>query len=109
MLTFVVKSIDLTFSADYHSFGGGRKMIKTTLRIDGMACTMCEAHIQETIRKNFDVESVKANHKKAIAEVISRQELDEEKLRKVIGETGYDYLSKSSEPYEKKGLFGLFR
>ena len=26
-------------------------MIKTTLKIDGMMCGMCEAHIKDTIRK----------------------------------------------------------
>ena len=26
-------------------------MIKTTLKIDGMMCSMCEAHINEVIRK----------------------------------------------------------
>ena len=59
-------------------------MIKFTLNIEGMACNMCEAHIQDAIRRNFNIKSVKANHKKAIAEVISENELDENRLKQAI-------------------------
>lgn len=30
-------------------------MIKTTLKIDGMMCGMCEVHMNELIRNNFKV------------------------------------------------------
>ena len=30
-------------------------MVETKLRIDGMACGMCESHINDAIRNNFDV------------------------------------------------------
>ena len=83
-------------------------MIKSTLNIEGMACNMCEAHIQDAIRRNFHIKSVKANHKKAIAEVISESELDENRLKEVIDATGYKYNGMKKEPYEKKGLFSLF-
>ena len=33
-------------------------MYKTTAKIDGMACGMCEAHVNETVRKAFAVEKV---------------------------------------------------
>ena len=39
-------------------------MIKTTLKIDGMACSMCEAHINDCIRKNFKIKKVSSLHKK---------------------------------------------
>ena len=55
-------------------------MIKTTVKIDGMACSMCEAHINEIM---------------------------DEALRAAIDATGYTYLSSSAEPYVKKGLFGF--
>lgn len=80
-------------------------MTKTTLQIDGMACAMCESHINDTIRKNFSVKSVKSSFKKGISEVVSKEPLDEDKLKKAIADTGYTLLSVSAEPYEKKGLF----
>ena len=83
-------------------------MIQTTIDIDGMMCEMCEAHINNASRKNFTVKSAKSNRKKKQCVVVSEEALDEAKIRKVIGETGYDLLSISSEPYQKKGFLGLF-
>ena len=78
---------------------------KTTLSIDGMACGMCEAHICDTIRKDFDVKKVKASHTKKMAEIVSKEPLDEQKLRSAIGATGYTVTDVRSEEYVKKGLF----
>ncbi|MBR3233986.1 MAG: heavy-metal-associated domain-containing protein [Atopobiaceae bacterium] len=83
-------------------------MIQTVIGIDGMMCDMCEAHINDAIRKNFPVKSAKSNRKKKQCVVVSEEALDEERIRKVIARTGYDLLSISSEPYQKKGLFGLW-
>ena len=83
-------------------------MIQTTIGIDGMMCEMCEAHINDAIRKNFTVKSAKSNRKKKQCVVVSEEPLDEGKIRSVIGETGYDLLSITSEPYQKKGFLGLF-
>ena len=35
--------------------------------------------------------------------------IPEEELKNVIVKAGYDAVSVSSEPYEKKGLFSAFR
>ncbi|MBE6480342.1 MAG: heavy-metal-associated domain-containing protein [Atopobiaceae bacterium] len=84
-------------------------MIQTTLGIDGMMCEMCEAHINDAIRRNFAVKSAKSNRRKKQCVIVSEDELDQDKIRSVIGETGYDLLSISSEPYEgKRGFLGLF-
>ncbi len=80
-------------------------MTKTTLKIDGMACSMCENHMNDTIRKNFSVKSVKSSYQKGELVVISKEPLDEEKLRKAIADTGYQVTAITAEPYEKKGFF----
>lgn len=82
-------------------------MIKTTLKIDGMMCTMCEAHINEAVRNAFSVKKVTSSHTKNQSIIISESSLDEQKLRKAIDKTGYRVLSVQSEPYEKKGLFSF--
>ncbi len=80
-------------------------MLKTTVQIEGMACPMCEAHIKDVIRQTFpDAKKVTASHGKGIASFIS-EEVDEDKLKKAIADTGYTYVSSESEPYKKKGLF----
>ena len=80
-------------------------MVKITLTIDGMACGMCESHINDTIRRQFSVKKVTSSHKKKITEIIAENPPDEQALKQAIYQTGYTVLSVSTEPYEKKGLF----
>ena len=82
-------------------------MTKTTLGIDGMVCSMCEAHINDAVRRAFPVKKVSSSAAKKQCEIVSDEPLDEQKLRDVIAPTGYTLLSVASEPYEKKG-FSLF-
>ena len=82
-------------------------MYKTTVRIDGMACGMCEAHICDAIRKTFtDAKKVSASRSKGVACFLTEDVPDEGKLKNVIEATGYEYISVLSEPYVKRGLFG---
>ena len=82
-------------------------MIKTTLKIDGMMCSMCEAHICDVIRKAVPgAKKVSASHAKGEASFLTETDVDENVLKNAIAATGYTCLSVSSEPYEKKGLFG---
>ena len=84
-------------------------MIKTTIGIDGMMCGMCESHINDVIRREFKVKKVSSSHTKEIAEIISENEIDEEKIKKAIADTDYDVTSFKSESYEKKiGIFSFF-
>lgn len=83
-------------------------MTQTTIGIDGMMCDMCEAHINDAIRRNFAVKSAKSDHKKKRCVVVSEEPLDEARVREVIADTGYDLLSIEVAPYQKKKLFGLF-
>ena len=64
-------------------------MIQTTVKISGMACSMCEAHINDAIRAAFPVEKVSASHSKGEAVIVSREPLDAAALQKVINDTGY--------------------
>ena len=82
-------------------------MIKTTLKIDGMMCGMCESHINDTIRQNFKIKKVTSSHSKGTTEIISEDPLDEAAVKEAVGKTGYMVLEIKAEPYEKK-RFSLF-
>ena len=82
-------------------------MTKTTLKIDGMMCGMCESHVNDAIRQAFKVKKVNSSHSKGECVIISEEPLDEAKLQEVMEHTGYKLLSVEAEPYEKKGLFGF--
>ena len=59
-------------------------MVKITLDIDGMACGMCEAHVNDTVRKAFAVKKVSSSHSKGQTEIIADQPLDDDELKKAI-------------------------
>ena len=84
-------------------------MTKTTLKIDGMMCGMCESHVNDAVRKVFDVKKVTSSHSKGEAVIISENELPQDKLKDTIKETGYTLLNIKSEPYEKKGIFSFLK
>jgi len=66
--------------------------MKTILHINGMMCSMCESHINDAIRNNFDVKKVKSSKRKKQTVIVSEKPLDEEKIRNVITETGYELV-----------------
>ena len=82
-------------------------MVKTMVEVTGMACGMCEAHVNDAIRDAFAIKKVSSSHTKNETEIISEEELDAEKIKSVITEQGYEVGAIKSEPYQKKGLFGF--
>lgn len=81
-------------------------MIKTTLKIEGMMCGMCEAHICDAIRNAVpSAKKVSASRGKKEAVFLTEDSVDQELMRSVIDATGYTCLGVESSPYEKKGLF----
>ena len=52
-------------------------MIQTTVQVSGMACSMCEAHINDAIRAAFSVEKVSSSHSKGETVILSQEPLDE--------------------------------
>ena len=76
-------------------------MFKTTLGVEGMSCGMCEAHVNDAVRKAFPAA-------KKVSEVISEVEPDTDALRRAIDATGYRVTGCRVEPFEKK-RFSFFR
>lgn len=68
-------------------------MIKYLVKIEGMMCGMCEAHINDLIRKNFDVKKLKSSHRKNLTTFISDDLIDEDKLKELISKDGYNVIS----------------
>lgn len=80
-------------------------MEKYTIRVEGMKCGMCEAHVADVIRRAVPTaKKVKASRMKNEASFVSSAEIDKEALKKAIADTGYTVGDVSVEQY--KGLFG---
>ena len=82
-------------------------MVKTVLKIDGMACSMCEAHVNDAVRKAFAVKKVTSSHGKGRTEILSDAPLDEAALRDALTAAGYTVMAVRTEPYERRGLSRL--
>ncbi len=82
-------------------------MYKTTVKIDGMACSMCEAHVNDAVRRAFKVKKVTSSHKSGTCTILSETAPGQAELAAALDPTGYRVLSVESEPYQKKGLFGF--
>ena len=67
------------------------------VEIHGMKCSMCESHINDVIRKNFEIKSVKSNHRKNLTIIKSKEELDVNKIKEVIYKTGYEIINIEKE------------
>lgn len=80
-------------------------MYKITVNIEGMACGMCEVHINDAVRNSFKVKKVTSSHAKKQTVIIAESDISAQELKNVIAKAGYDAVSVNSEPYEKKGLF----
>lgn len=59
-------------------------MFKITAKVEGMACGMCEAHINDAVRQNFAVKKVTSSHSKGKTEIIAELPIDEDKLNSLF-------------------------
>ena len=60
-----------------------------SLEVPDMHCGMCEAHIEDTIRKNAKIKKVTANCHKSLVTIYSDEPLDMELIKTPITKTGY--------------------
>ena len=84
-------------------------MIKITLGVEGMKCVKCEARMDETVRKMLPVEKVSSSHENNETVLISEEDIADEKLQEAVVSAGFELTGIAREPYEKKGLFGIFK
>ena len=81
-------------------------MTKTNLRIEGMRCGMCEAHICDAIRRAVPgAGKVTASRSRKEASFLTEEPADAEKLKEAIRAAGYLCLSVETVSWEKKGWF----
>ena len=80
-------------------------MERIILKIEGMVCGMCEAHISDTVRKTLPAaRKVSSSARKGECSFLYEEDIDEDLLRKAINATGYRYQGLSKEPYQKKHI-----
>ena len=84
-------------------------MIRITVRVDGMMCGMCEAHVNDAVRRSLPVKKVTSHHKKKITVILTEQDVEDSRIQAVITESGYTCLGISREEIKPHGLAALFK
>ena len=59
-------------------------MLQYTIAVEGMACSMCEAHVNDAVRKAFPIKKVTSSHSKGQTQILCENRLDEDALRSAI-------------------------
>lgn len=72
-------------------------MFKITAKVDGMMCGNCEKHVNEAIKEAFSVKKVSSSHTDKETVILSKEDLDMDKVKAVIEETGYQVTDISKE------------
>jgi len=65
-------------------------MIKVFLNVEGMKCGMCEAHINDAVRKATKIKKVKSSHKRKETIIIMENDTDIQKIISSIKSLGYN-------------------
>lgn len=53
-------------------------MLQYTIAVEGMACSMCEAHVNDAVRKAFPIKKVTSSHSKGQTQILCENRLDED-------------------------------
>ena len=59
-------------------------MTQITLHIDGMMCGMCEAHVNDAVRKAIPVKKVNSSHSAGTCVILTEQDVDTDALKSAI-------------------------
>ena len=68
-------------------------MFKTTVKIEGMMCHMCEQHVDNALKEKLGVSKVKSSHKSGETVIISDSELTQAQIEQALDGSGYKVLS----------------
>lgn len=80
-------------------------MFKITVKVEGLKCANCERHMNEAITEAFSPKKVTSSHTANETVIVTKEDIDEGKLRKIIEEAGYQAMDIQKEI--KKSLFGF--
>ena len=84
-------------------------MIRITVKVDGMMCGMCEAHINDTVRKALPVRKVTSNHRKKETVILTEQDISDSAIEAAVTQSGYTFLGATHEEDRPRGLKALFK
>jgi Cu2+-exporting ATPase len=84
--------IIINVGASSNSPEGGKVMTKI-VKVDGMMCAHCEAHVKEEFEKNAKVISATASHEKKEVELNLKEDMGSDEAKAIVEKAGYTFVS----------------
>ena len=78
-------------SSHVKSFGG-EEMAERTIKVEGMMCAHCEAHVKAALEKIKGVDEAAASHEKGEVVLKLSKDVDEKKIAQAVKEAGYTFI-----------------
>ncbi len=85
LAVFIVKGF---FKKGNKPVKAAKGLVETDVQIDGMHCGMCEAHINDAIRK-LDVSKVSSSYQTGKVVILAKHSISAQDLHSVIDPLGY--------------------
>lgn len=70
------------------------KNIKTIIEVSGMHCSHCTSRIKEALEKDSNIKKANVDLKTNTITITSSNELEIEKVKEIIENLGYKFVSK---------------
>ncbi|MCR5251796.1 MAG: heavy metal translocating P-type ATPase [Lachnospiraceae bacterium] len=64
---------------------------KMQIKVNGMMCQHCEAHVKKALEAIDGIESAEASHEKNLVTITNTKDVDEELIKKAVVDAGYEY------------------
>lgn len=84
-------------------------MIRMTVKVEGMMCGMCEAHVNDAVRRSLPVKKVTSNHKKQETVILAEQDIEDSRIQAAIKDSGYTFVGVTRKEEPPHGLKALFK
>ena len=81
-------------------------MKQIIVKIDGMMCGHCEAHMNEAFKEKCMIKSVSSSHEKGQSVIVTEDDIPDSDLEAIVIEAVYEFKGVERKAYEQKGFFG---
>ena len=61
------------------------------IKVNGMMCAHCEAHVKKALEAIDGIESAVASHEEKLVTITNSKDVDEELIKAAVIDAGYEY------------------
>ncbi len=89
----IISSADETTDNDIKEISDNEKENKEMkIKVNGMMCAHCEAHVKKALEAIDGIESAVASHEEGLVTITNSKDVDEALIKAAVTEAGYEYV-----------------